>query len=72
MSQVATGKRLESHDEQLMLIILMVGRYNMQRYCDVDQRKVNADCFRVGSCSPIHEGISSAIGLLSPVQNKFY
>jgi hypothetical protein len=30
--QVAAGKRLESHDEQLMLIIPVVGRYNMQRY----------------------------------------
>ncbi|MCI63866.1 hypothetical protein A2U01_0085123, partial [Trifolium medium] len=32
--QVAAGKRLRSHDEQLMLIIPMVGRYNTQRYCD--------------------------------------
>ncbi|MCI37234.1 hypothetical protein A2U01_0058458, partial [Trifolium medium] len=32
--QVADGKRLKSHDEQLMLIILVVGRYSMWRYCD--------------------------------------
>jgi hypothetical protein len=31
---VAAGKQLESHDEQLMLIIPMVGRYNMKGYCD--------------------------------------
>jgi hypothetical protein len=31
---MAAGKRLESHDEQLMLINLVVGRYNMQGYCD--------------------------------------
>jgi hypothetical protein len=32
--QGTARKRLKSHDEQLMLIILMVGRYNMQRYYD--------------------------------------
>jgi hypothetical protein len=32
--QVAAGKRLKSHDEPLMLIIPVVGRYNMQGYCD--------------------------------------
>jgi hypothetical protein len=32
--QVTAGKRLRSHDEQLMLIISVVGRYNMQGYCD--------------------------------------
>jgi hypothetical protein len=32
--QVATEKRLKSHDEPLMLIIPVVGRYNMHRYCD--------------------------------------
>jgi hypothetical protein len=32
--QVAAGKRLKSHGESLMLIILVVGRYNMQGYCD--------------------------------------
>jgi hypothetical protein len=32
--QVTAGKRLKSHDEPLMLIILMVGRYNMHEYCD--------------------------------------
>ncbi|MCI68091.1 hypothetical protein A2U01_0089350, partial [Trifolium medium] len=28
------GKWLRSHDEQLMLIIPVVGRYSMGRYCD--------------------------------------
>ncbi|PNY00383.1 hypothetical protein L195_g023663 [Trifolium pratense] len=32
--KVAAEKRLESHDEQLMLIILVVSRYNTQVYCD--------------------------------------
>jgi hypothetical protein len=32
--QVTAGKRLKSHDEQLMFIIPVVGRYNMQEYCD--------------------------------------
>ncbi|MCI56334.1 hypothetical protein A2U01_0077585, partial [Trifolium medium] len=32
--QVAAGKRLRSHDEHLMLIIPVVGRYNMHGYCD--------------------------------------
>ncbi|MCI37910.1 hypothetical protein A2U01_0059137, partial [Trifolium medium] len=32
--QVAAGKRLGSHGEQLMLIIPVVGRYNTQVYCD--------------------------------------
>ncbi|MCI55399.1 hypothetical protein A2U01_0076649, partial [Trifolium medium] len=32
--QLAAEKRLKSHDEQLMLIISVVGRYSMQRYCD--------------------------------------
>ncbi|MCI50942.1 hypothetical protein A2U01_0072186, partial [Trifolium medium] len=32
--QVAAGKRLKSYDEQLMLIISVVGRYSMWRYCD--------------------------------------
>ncbi|MCI58800.1 hypothetical protein A2U01_0080055, partial [Trifolium medium] len=32
--QVAAGKRLKCHDEQLMFIIPVVGRYNTQRYCD--------------------------------------
>jgi hypothetical protein len=32
--QITAGKRLESHDEQLMSIILVVGRYNRRRYCD--------------------------------------
>jgi hypothetical protein len=32
--QVVAGKRLESHDEQLMFIIPLIGRYNTQRYCD--------------------------------------
>jgi hypothetical protein len=32
--QVTAEKRLESHDEQLILIILVVGCYNMHRYCD--------------------------------------
>jgi hypothetical protein len=32
--QVAAGKQLKSHDESLMLIIPVVGHYNMQGYCD--------------------------------------
>jgi hypothetical protein len=32
--QVTAGKRLESHDEQLMLIIPVVGRYDT-RWCRV-------------------------------------
>jgi hypothetical protein len=32
--QVAAGKRLKSHDEPLMLIIPVVGRYNTQGYYD--------------------------------------
>jgi hypothetical protein len=32
--QVTAGKRLRSHNEQLMLIIPVVGLYNMQGYCD--------------------------------------
>jgi hypothetical protein len=32
--QVIAGKRMKSHDDQLMLNIPVVGRYNMQRYCD--------------------------------------
>jgi hypothetical protein len=32
--QVTAEKRLESHDEQLMLIIPVVGRYNTCGYCD--------------------------------------
>ncbi|MCI23041.1 hypothetical protein A2U01_0044219, partial [Trifolium medium] len=32
--QVAAEKWLECHDEQLMLIIPVVGRYNMQGYYD--------------------------------------
>ncbi|MCI10463.1 hypothetical protein A2U01_0031556 [Trifolium medium] len=32
--QVAAEKRLKSHDEQLMLIIPVVERYSMWRYCD--------------------------------------
>jgi hypothetical protein len=32
--QMAAGKRLKNHDEQLMLIIPVVGRYNMRKYCD--------------------------------------
>ncbi|MCI90902.1 hypothetical protein A2U01_0112196, partial [Trifolium medium] len=31
--QVAAGKRLKSFDEQLMLIIPVVGRYSMQGHC---------------------------------------
>jgi hypothetical protein len=31
--QVIAGKRLKSHDEQLMLIIPVVGRYNMLTIC---------------------------------------
>jgi hypothetical protein len=32
--QMTVGKQLESHDKQLMLIILVVDRYNMFGYCD--------------------------------------
>jgi hypothetical protein len=32
--QVTAEKWLESHDEQLILIIPVVGCYNMHRYCD--------------------------------------
>ncbi|MCI75203.1 hypothetical protein A2U01_0096471, partial [Trifolium medium] len=32
--QVAAGKLLKSHDEQLMLINPVVGRYNMLKYSD--------------------------------------
>jgi hypothetical protein len=32
--QVTSEKRLESHDEQLMLIIPVVGRYITRRCCD--------------------------------------
>ncbi|KAK2415853.1 hypothetical protein QL285_038301 [Trifolium repens] len=32
--QVAVEKRLERHDEQLMLVISVVGRYNTYGYCD--------------------------------------
>jgi hypothetical protein len=32
--QVAVGKRMESHDEQLMPIILVVGHYNLLEDCD--------------------------------------
>ncbi|MCI39019.1 hypothetical protein A2U01_0060248, partial [Trifolium medium] len=32
--QVAAEKWLKSHAEQLMLIIPVVGRYSMWRYCD--------------------------------------
>ncbi|MCI85123.1 hypothetical protein A2U01_0106402, partial [Trifolium medium] len=32
--QVAAEKRLKSHDEQLMLITPVVGRYGMRRYHD--------------------------------------
>ncbi|MCI37448.1 hypothetical protein A2U01_0058672 [Trifolium medium] len=31
---MAARKQLESHDDQLMLIIPVVGRYNTQGYCD--------------------------------------
>jgi hypothetical protein len=32
--QMAAGKQLKNHDEQLMLIIPVVDRYNMRKYCD--------------------------------------
>jgi hypothetical protein len=32
--QMTVGKRLEIHDEQVMLFILVVDRYNMYGYCD--------------------------------------
>jgi hypothetical protein len=32
--QMTVGKRLEIHDEQVMLVILVVDRYNMYGYCD--------------------------------------
>jgi hypothetical protein len=32
--QVTAGKRLKSHNEQLMFIIPVIGRYNIHRYCD--------------------------------------
>jgi hypothetical protein len=32
--QVSAGKRLNNHDEHLMLIIPVVGRYNMHEYFD--------------------------------------
>ncbi|PNX59310.1 hypothetical protein L195_g059626, partial [Trifolium pratense] len=32
--QLIVEKRMKSHDDRLMLIISMVGRYSMRRYCD--------------------------------------
>jgi hypothetical protein len=32
--QVIVGKRMKNHNEQLMLIIPVVGHHNAQGYCD--------------------------------------